>query len=71
MFGYNRTFYTLAICKVQSPKLQVVAKFYIKGSIDPIQPIFDTKTYYYREFHLFILLYEFQLYILHIDRYFR
>ncbi len=22
--------------------------------------IFDTKTYYYREFHLFILLYEFQ-----------
>ena len=25
----------------------------------------------YREFHLFILLYEFQLYILHVDRYFR
>ena len=51
--------------------LQVLAKLNIQRSIDLIQPIFDIKTYYYREFHLFILLYEFQLYILHFDRYFR
>ena len=37
--------------------LQVLATFYIKGSIDPIQPIFDKILYYYREFHLFILQY--------------